>query len=250
MSGESLSGVRRSGESVAPLGLGVDGGMEPSAHALGYRLTALRAWGHGSLRREAAWVFRDRTRFFSVSVRYRYRFRSRYRRVRRGVAGWVRRPPGACRVGMLGMATTDTLAALRLCGLSASSSGAMKRRLDLGVRGGRGSVAPPGAGCSWGTEPSAHALGYRLAVLRAWDHGFGGREAAGVPRACTRFFSLGFRYRSRSRLRSRYRAGRLPHHLPDPTWTDEEPGRLLLPHASVSGSVSASASQVKTSMGA
>ncbi len=33
--------------SVAPLGLGVHGGTEPSAHALGYRLSALRAWGHG-----------------------------------------------------------------------------------------------------------------------------------------------------------------------------------------------------------
>ena len=31
--------------SVAPLGLGVDGGTEPSAYALGYHLTALRAWG-------------------------------------------------------------------------------------------------------------------------------------------------------------------------------------------------------------
>jgi hypothetical protein len=29
------------------LGLGVHGGTEPSAHALGYHLSALRAWGWG-----------------------------------------------------------------------------------------------------------------------------------------------------------------------------------------------------------
>jgi hypothetical protein len=38
------------GEGVlSPLSeLGVHGGTEPSAHALGYHLAALRAWGHGS----------------------------------------------------------------------------------------------------------------------------------------------------------------------------------------------------------
>ena len=35
------------GQSCRPSGAGFDGGTEPSAHALGYRLTALRAWGHG-----------------------------------------------------------------------------------------------------------------------------------------------------------------------------------------------------------
>jgi hypothetical protein len=35
--------VAREGGAVAPLGLGIRGGMEPSAHALGYRLTARRA---------------------------------------------------------------------------------------------------------------------------------------------------------------------------------------------------------------
>jgi hypothetical protein len=91
------------GEGVlSPLpGLAVHGGTEPSAHALGYHLTALRAWGHGFGGREAAEVYRDRTRFFSVSFRDRCRCRSRYRRVRRGVAGRVARTQGACLVGML-----------------------------------------------------------------------------------------------------------------------------------------------------
>ena len=36
------------GKFLSPLpGLGVHGGTEPSAHALGYHLAALRAWGHG-----------------------------------------------------------------------------------------------------------------------------------------------------------------------------------------------------------
>jgi hypothetical protein len=37
------------GEGVlSPLpGLGIDEGTEPSAHALGYHLSALRAWCHG-----------------------------------------------------------------------------------------------------------------------------------------------------------------------------------------------------------
>ena len=87
--------------SVAPLGLGDHGGTEPSAHALGYHLTALRAWGHGSAGREAAEVCSDRTGVFPVSFRYRCRFRSRYRRVGRGVAGRVARTQGACLVGML-----------------------------------------------------------------------------------------------------------------------------------------------------
>ncbi len=30
-----------------------------------------------------------------------------------------------------------------------------------------GSVAPPGAGCQRGMEPSVHALGYHLSALRA-----------------------------------------------------------------------------------
>jgi hypothetical protein len=132
--------------SVAPLGLGVHGGTEPSAHALGYHLAALRAWGHGLGGREAAEVHRDRTRFFLLSFRYRYRCRSRYRRVRRGLAGRGSRPLG-------------DLAALRLCGLSASSSGAMERRSDVGVGGGRGSVAPPGAGCAWGDETQRSRAG-------------------------------------------------------------------------------------------
>jgi len=45
--------------SVAPLGLDFDGGTQPTAHALGYSLTALRAWDHG-LGPEAAQVHRDR----------------------------------------------------------------------------------------------------------------------------------------------------------------------------------------------
>ena len=83
-----------------PSGAGYHGGTEPSAHALGYRLTALRAWGHG-LGPEAGQVHRDRTRFFPVSSRYRCRCRcrSRYRRVMRGFVGRVHRPPGACRFG-------------------------------------------------------------------------------------------------------------------------------------------------------
>jgi len=47
----------------------------------------------------AAQVHRDRTRFFPVTSRYRCRCRSRYRRVMRGVAGRVHRPPGACPFG-------------------------------------------------------------------------------------------------------------------------------------------------------
>jgi hypothetical protein len=45
---------------LSPLpGLGVHVGTEPSAYALGYRLTALRAWGHGLGRPKAAKVYRD-----------------------------------------------------------------------------------------------------------------------------------------------------------------------------------------------
>ena len=47
--GEAIGSRRSSGAGVlSPLpGLGVHVGTEPSAHALGYRLTALRAWGLG-----------------------------------------------------------------------------------------------------------------------------------------------------------------------------------------------------------
>jgi hypothetical protein len=72
--------------------------MEPSAHALGYRLTALRAWGQG-LGPESAQVHRDGTRFFPVRSRCRCRCRYRYRRVMRGVAGLAHCPPGSCRFG-------------------------------------------------------------------------------------------------------------------------------------------------------
>jgi hypothetical protein len=96
------------------------GGTQPSAHALGYRLTALRAWGYG-LGPEAAQVHRDRTRFFPVSFRYRCRSRSRSRRVWRGVAGRPSRPMGACRVGSLRMATGSVAMELDLRGRSRSS---------------------------------------------------------------------------------------------------------------------------------
>jgi hypothetical protein len=114
--GFNASGVRgpRQGRkqrgSFAPLGLGFHVGMEPSAHALGYRLSALRAWGHGFGGREAAEVYWDRTRFFFLSVRYRCRCRYRSRRVRRRVAGRALRPRWACRVGRFRM-----LQALRGC---------------------------------------------------------------------------------------------------------------------------------------
>jgi hypothetical protein len=192
-----------------PSGAGFHGETEPSAHALGYHLSALRAWGHGLGRPKAAKAYRDWPRFFPVS----FRDRSRSRRVERGFAGRAHRPPGACRSGSFvgweqcpfatfcdfcghslgieaegshakarrreegrgrggcrsaktslvnetgriskrwkqgdfGSATTDTLAASRLCGLSVSWPGAMERRSRPGVRGGRGSVAPPGAGCA------------------------------------------------------------------------------------------------------
>ena len=42
-----LFAVAREGVSVAPLGLGFHSRTEPSAHALGYHLSALRAWSHG-----------------------------------------------------------------------------------------------------------------------------------------------------------------------------------------------------------
>jgi hypothetical protein len=46
---------------------------------------------------------------------------------------------------------------------------------------GAGVLSPlPGLGVHVGTEPSAHALGYRLTALQAWGHGLGGREAAEV----------------------------------------------------------------------
>ncbi len=45
-----------------------------------------------------------------------------------------------------------------------------------------GSVAPPGLGSVLGAKPTAHAVGYRLAVLRTWSHGFG-EEAVGVGAA-------------------------------------------------------------------
>jgi hypothetical protein len=48
-----------------------------------------------------------------------------------------------------------------------------EKRSDIVGRVGRGSVAPAGAGYSRGTKPSAHALGYHLAALRAWGHGLG-----------------------------------------------------------------------------
>jgi hypothetical protein len=75
------------------------GGTEPSAHALGYYLAALRAWGHGLGRTEADKVYRDLIRFFLLSFRYRCRCRCRSRRVGRGVAGRAHRPPGVCRFG-------------------------------------------------------------------------------------------------------------------------------------------------------
>jgi hypothetical protein len=140
-----------------PAGAGCSWGTEPSAHALGYRLSALRAWGRGVGGREAAEVHRDRTRFFFLSFRYRSRYRSRYRRVRRGFAGRVHRPPGACRVGMLGMATTDTLAALRLCGLSGSYSGALSRgvaAIGCWRSGERDLSPPPGLGVHGGRNPA------------------------------------------------------------------------------------------------
>ena len=39
--------VAREGGFCRPSGAGFHGGSEPSAHALGYHLTALRAWSHG-----------------------------------------------------------------------------------------------------------------------------------------------------------------------------------------------------------
>jgi hypothetical protein len=50
---------------------------------------------------------------------------------------------------------------------------AMERRSNVGGRRGRGICRPSGAGLHGGTEPSAHALGYRLAALRAWGQGLG-----------------------------------------------------------------------------
>jgi len=73
-------------------------------------------------------------------------------------------------------AKTDTLAASRLCGLSALCSGALGSGEGEGMVAlveGRGSVAPLGLDFDGGTEPSAHALGYCLAALRAWGHGLG-----------------------------------------------------------------------------
>ena len=75
----------------------------------------------------------------------------------------------------------DTLAAWRLCGLSALCSVALGSGEGEGMMalvGGRGSVAPLGLDFDGGTEPSAHALGYRLTALRAWGNGLGGAEGA------------------------------------------------------------------------
>jgi hypothetical protein len=73
----------------------------------------------------------------------------------------------------------------------------------------------PGLAVHGGTEPSAYALGYHLAALRAWGHGFGGCEAAEVYWDRIWFLPLGFRYRSRSRYRRGWRslAGRVPRPL-------------------------------------
>jgi hypothetical protein len=79
---------------------------------------------------------------------------------------------------------------------------ALEKRSDAGFRGGKGICRPCRGWFSMGgTEPSAYALGYHLSALRAWGHGFGGREAAEVHRDLTRFFLLSFRYRCRSRYR-------------------------------------------------
>jgi hypothetical protein len=43
----------------------------------------------------------------------------------------------------------------------------------LAFVGGRHLSPHPGLGFGGGTEPSAHALGYLLAALRAWGHGLG-----------------------------------------------------------------------------
>jgi hypothetical protein len=132
----------RAGEGVlSPLRGWFFWGTEPSAHALGYRLTALRAWGHGLGRAEAAQVHRDRTRFFSVSSRYRCRCRSRYRRARRGVAGRVHRPPGACRFGgFVGWEQCPFATFCDFCGqppvIEAKGAPAKPRRREEGRGGG------------------------------------------------------------------------------------------------------------------
>jgi len=105
------------------------------------------------------------------------------------------------------------------------------------IPGRAGSVAPLGLGVDGGTEPSAHALGYNLTALRAWGHGFGGREAAEVNRDRTRFFFLSFRYREGSH--------RHPLCPPRHELTRNPTGRSL-PYALVSGSGSVSASESKT----
>ncbi len=73
---------------------------------------------------------------------------------------------------------------------------AHKKGADVGAREGRGSVVPAGTGCSWETEPSAYALGYRLTALRAWCHGVGHgcvgrfRVAGGLRGEISTFVSL------------------------------------------------------------
>ncbi len=52
--------------------------------------------------------------------------------------------------------------------------------------GAPGSVAPPGLGSVLVGTPTAHAVGYRLAVLRTWSHGSGGKAFAGWGQRTTR----------------------------------------------------------------
>jgi hypothetical protein len=163
--------------SVAPLGLGVHGGTEPSAHALGYRLTTLRAWGHGSVGREGAWVCRDRTGFFPVGFRYRCRFRSRYRGVGPGFAGRVHRPQGACRFGgFVGWEQCPFATVCDYCGHS----------LGIEAKGSHAKNRPPTEAVFCSNELAIHSLQFTRRVgapglqRRSWV-GYG-RGVSGASR--------------------------------------------------------------------
>jgi hypothetical protein len=148
MKRRSRSGVHGRRGSVAPLGLGSHRRRPPTADAVGYCLSALRAWGHGLGGREGAEVCRDRTRFFPMGLRYR----CRYRRVWRGVAGRVRRPRWACRIGRLRRMGTASffrrLAIFAAILLGLRPRGRTRRREDAKTRSGKGT--------DWG-----HVLGNR-----------------------------------------------------------------------------------------
>gem|GEM_PF-5649105 len=130
------------GVSVAPLGLGIHDQRQPTAHAVGYHLSALRAWDGGRVIRGVGRVGRTALRAWDG------------RGLTRGV--WIGRARGAEHRQMIAHGVSR--------GLRRERDPAPEGRK---IPGGLGSVAPLGLRIHTVRPPTAHAVGYCLSALRA-----------------------------------------------------------------------------------